>query len=77
VGELPNSHGRTLTDKSYVIHGIQSAFYKAAFSPKFQKRLENLDVPFAFKDRHQLETEAPKNYQFWGELLKELGLLKK
>ena len=24
MGELPNSHGRTLTDKSYVIHGILS-----------------------------------------------------
>ncbi len=24
VGELPNSHGRTLTDKSYVIHGIRT-----------------------------------------------------
>jgi hypothetical protein len=22
VGELPNSHGRTLPDKSYVLHGI-------------------------------------------------------
>jgi hypothetical protein len=22
VGELPNSHDRTLTDKSYVLHGI-------------------------------------------------------
>ncbi len=22
VGELPNSHGRTLTDKSYVLHAI-------------------------------------------------------
>ena len=22
MGELPNSHGRTLTDKSYVLHGI-------------------------------------------------------
>jgi hypothetical protein len=22
VGELPNSHGRTLTDKSYVLHGM-------------------------------------------------------
>ena len=26
MGELPNSHGRTLTDKSYVIHGIRSVF---------------------------------------------------
>ena len=24
VGELPNSHGRTLTDESYVVHGIRS-----------------------------------------------------
>jgi len=24
MGELPNSHGRTLTDKSYVMHGILS-----------------------------------------------------
>jgi hypothetical protein len=22
VGELPNSHGRTSTDKSYVLHGM-------------------------------------------------------
>jgi hypothetical protein len=26
VGELPNSHGRTLTDKSYVLHGIPYKF---------------------------------------------------
>jgi hypothetical protein len=24
MGELPNSHGRTLTDESYVMHGILS-----------------------------------------------------
>jgi predicted transcriptional regulator len=24
VGELPNSHGRTLTDKLYTIHGIRT-----------------------------------------------------
>jgi hypothetical protein len=33
VGELPNSHGRTLTDKSYVIHGIRSIlFYDLQFA---------------------------------------------
>jgi tripartite-type tricarboxylate transporter receptor subunit TctC len=60
-----------------VFKKIEAAFRKAAFSPKFQKTLENLDVPFVFKDRQQLEAEAPKSYQFWGDLLKELGLLKK
>ena len=25
-GELPNSHGRTLTDKSFVIHGIRTPY---------------------------------------------------
>jgi hypothetical protein len=30
VGELPNSHGRTLTDESYVLHGIQ---YKSTVWP--------------------------------------------
>ena len=29
MGELPNSHGRTLTDKSYVLHGIP--YFSAAF----------------------------------------------
>jgi hypothetical protein len=27
MGELPNSHVRTLTDKSYVMHGIPSGTY--------------------------------------------------
>jgi tripartite-type tricarboxylate transporter receptor subunit TctC len=60
-----------------VLKKLELAFRKVAYSRKFQERLENLDVPFAFKDRHQLETEAPQNYQFWGELMKELGLLRK
>jgi hypothetical protein len=30
MGELPNSHGRTLTDKSYVMHGILSGTYLRA-----------------------------------------------
>ena len=27
MGELPNSHGRTLTDESYVMHGILSGTF--------------------------------------------------
>ena len=34
MGELPNSHGRTLTDESYVIHGILSGTEsRSAFVP--------------------------------------------
>jgi hypothetical protein len=33
VGELPNSHGQTLTGKSYVLHGIRSDL-KIAFDLK-------------------------------------------
>jgi len=33
MGELPNSHGRTLTDKPYVMHGILSGTYLASLFP--------------------------------------------
>jgi hypothetical protein len=55
MGERPNSHGRTLTDKSYVLHGIP---YETALGHivenqcfpyeifVFQKMMmEGLDVP--------------------------------
>ena len=30
MGELPNSHGRTSTGKSYVLHGIRTPLHLAA-----------------------------------------------
>jgi len=56
---------------------LESAFRQAAYSPEFQKTLKNLSIPFAFKDRRQLEAEFPKTYKFYADLLKEFGMEKK
>src|SRR4030042_5317656 len=56
---------------------LESAFRQAVYSPEFQKTLKNLSIPFAFKDRRQLEAEFPKTYQFYADLLKEFGMEKK
>ena len=36
MGELPNSHGRTLTDKSFVIHGIRTQIRPSAINNRGQ-----------------------------------------
>jgi len=51
---------------------LESAFRQAAYSPQFRKVLDNLNIPFAFKDRRELEADFPKHYQFWRDLLKQI-----
>ena len=51
---------------------LESAFHQAAYSPQFRKVLDNLNIPFAFKDRRELEADFPKHYQFWRDLLKQI-----
>jgi len=53
---------------------LEPAFRQAAYSPQFQKVLATLNVPFAFKTRRELEMDFPKHYQFWRDLLKEIGV---
>jgi tripartite-type tricarboxylate transporter receptor subunit TctC len=53
---------------------LEAAFRQAAYSPQFRKVLDNLNIPFAFKNRRELEADFPKHYQFWGDLLKEIGV---
>jgi tripartite-type tricarboxylate transporter receptor subunit TctC len=55
---------------------IETAFRKSAFSPDFQKMMDNSDYPFIFKERHQLEREFPETYKFYADILKEIGLAK-
>jgi len=55
---------------------LEEGFRKAAHSEGFRKALKNLSVPFSFKDRSQLEAEFPAKYNFYKELMKELGLEK-
>lgn len=57
-----------------VLKKIETTFTKVAQSPEFKKVLANLGVPFVFKDRRQLESEFPKVYKFYAELLKEIGV---
>ncbi len=53
---------------------IETVFTQAAHSPEFKKVLKNLSVPFTFKNRRELETDFPKTYQFYAQLLKEIGI---
>ncbi|MGC8811899.1 MAG: tripartite tricarboxylate transporter substrate binding protein [bacterium] len=53
---------------------LEEVFTKAAHSADFKKVLKNLSVPFTFKTRSELETNFPKTYQFYANLLKEIGI---
>ena len=53
---------------------LEDSFGQAVHSIEFQKSMKDLSVPFSFKDRRQLEAEFPKVYQFYGQVMKDLGI---
>jgi len=53
---------------------LEDGFGKAVQSAEFKKYLKTLSVPFSFKDRRQLEAEFPKEYQFYSQIMNELGV---
>jgi tripartite-type tricarboxylate transporter receptor subunit TctC len=53
---------------------LEDSFGRAVHSIEFQKSMKDLSVPFSFKDRRQLEAEFPKVYQFYGQVMKDLGI---
>lgn len=55
---------------------LDTAFRKAANSPEFQNVMENLGLPFVFKDRRQLEMLLSGEYQFFAKFLKDYGFVK-
>ena len=57
-----------------VFKKLEAGFRQAAYSPEFQKNLKNLSVPFSFRDRHQIEAGLPRLYQFYADLLKDIGI---
>ncbi len=59
-----------------VFKKLEAAFRSVAVSPEFRKVLQNLSIPYLFKDKSQLETELPKEYQLYSGLLKEFGMIK-
>ncbi len=59
-----------------VFKKVEEGFRKAAYSPKFRKVMEDLSLPFVFRDRKQLEGEYPEFHQIYSSLLKEFGIIK-
>jgi len=55
---------------------IEAAFRKSAHSPELHKLLDNIDLPFDFKDRRQFEEEFSETYKLYADFLKEIGLAK-
>jgi tripartite-type tricarboxylate transporter receptor subunit TctC len=55
---------------------LGEALRKATEEPQFQKTLKNLDLPYAFKDRTELEKNLPKEYELFRSILNEMGVKK-
>ncbi|MGQ9695738.1 MAG: tripartite tricarboxylate transporter substrate binding protein [Thermodesulfobacteriota bacterium] len=53
---------------------LETKFKEAAHSPDFRKVMKNLSVPFSFRSRKELEAEFPKTYEFYAQLLKDIGI---
>jgi tripartite-type tricarboxylate transporter receptor subunit TctC len=60
-----------------VYEKLASAFRKVSEGPDFQKLLKNLELPYDFKDRSQLERELPKEFELYKTFLKEIRVDKK
>jgi tripartite-type tricarboxylate transporter receptor subunit TctC len=55
---------------------LSEALKKASETPKFQNTLKELDLPYGFKDRSQLEKELPEEYEFLKNFFNEIGVKK-
>ncbi len=60
-----------------VYEKLANAFRKVSEGSDFQKLLKNLEMPYDFKDRSQLERELPKEFEFYRTFLKEMKADKK
>lgn len=61
---LPDSVYKTLAD----------AVRKVAEGPDFQKALKNLEIPYDFKDRKQLEKETGEDFYLYKAFLEKMGV---
>lgn len=60
-----------------VVQKLGETFKKVSESPAFQKILTHFDLPYDYKDRHQLEKSVPLEYEFIGSFLEKMGAKKK
>jgi len=60
-----------------VYEKLAMAFRKTTEGPDFQKLLKQLEIPYDFKDRFQLEKDLPKESELYKNFLKEIETEKK
>ncbi len=53
---------------------LGEAVRRAVEAPEFQKALANLEIPYDYKDRQQLEKEIAEHSRFYKGLLENLGV---
>jgi tripartite-type tricarboxylate transporter receptor subunit TctC len=61
-----------LPDPVYKVLG--DAVRKVASGPEFQKALVNLEIPYAYKDRAQLEKETAEDFTVYKAFLEKMGV---
>jgi tripartite-type tricarboxylate transporter receptor subunit TctC len=50
-------------------------FKKVAESPEFQKTLEQINMPYDYKDGAELDKEARTQYEWFKAFYKKMGLI--
>ena len=61
-----------LPDPVYKV--LADAVRKVAASPEFQKTLANLEIPYDYKDRAQLEKETAEDFYVYKAFLEKMGV---
>ncbi|MGB9699593.1 MAG: tripartite tricarboxylate transporter substrate binding protein [Thermodesulfobacteriota bacterium] len=56
---------------------LEETFKKVTESDEFQKVLANLEIPYDYKSRAQLEKDVVKDYEFYKTFLEKMGAKKK
>jgi tripartite-type tricarboxylate transporter receptor subunit TctC len=60
-----------------VYRKVSETFKKVSESPAFQKVLTNLNLPYDYKNREEMEKEMPVQSEFYATFLKKMGAAKK
>lgn len=53
---------------------LSESIHKVVAGPRFQKTLANLEIPYDYKDRDQLEKEMVKDYYLYKDFLEKMGV---
>jgi tripartite-type tricarboxylate transporter receptor subunit TctC len=61
-----------LPDPIYKI--LSESIHQVVAGPRFQKTLANLEIPYDYKDRDQLEKEMARDYYLYKDFLEKMGV---